>query len=920
MRTLVVILTMAVALAGQITPELEVILEQAGPSDMVGVIVQTRDQADMSVAPAGLSYDQKLDILRTTAVRAQQSILEYLATVPAERIRSTFLVSRVCLRTTPAVVRALAAREDVDLVFDDHRFRLNDPVIQDATDSPAWNVFMVKADSCWAEGYTGAGVVVGNIDTGVEVTHPAFGGRWRTENGWFDAVNGESVPYDDNGHGTHVMGTMCGGDGLGPFPDDIGIAPGATFICAKGFDDNGTGTESDILECFDWMAAVGRPDVLSNSWCRLSRLSTTYFPNIINLINLGIKVVFAIGNSGPSPNTSYPPGSYPNVISAGAVARADTIAKFSSRGPAPDTTVWRDTVNWLRPDWNLINPTISAPGVNIRSAAPGGGYQDMSGTSMACPHVAGCVALMLQKAPHLSQREIFNIIADHADHPPAGEPYPNNNYGWGRLNCKQAVDYAFPANRPNLLVTRTAIADDPNRNYWLDPGESAKFLVFLRNASGITATNLVGVLHTTDPYVSVADSVSVFGDVAGGDSTRNQDDPFGLLASVSCPPNHVAELNLTLTCSETSYARTIRLTTGPPRANPGVIIWGPKQLPGMPDLAGLNGLGYDHDHDRLYVTHHRSRSIYIYSSDSNPTLLGTIPTPNNETACTDIKYCAYDSTFWIASGQTKRVYKMSVNGTVLRQFANPAANVPTGLAWDESSRLLYLADRRSLGMKPGYVYVTDALGNRLRQDTIPLNGNYGARGLALDLTNTNPDRPSLLMAYTYYNVTGQYPESTGLYEFRNPGCRLVQYVLSPQTYDFRGVEYDPRDGSMWATVSQHAGQKNIILKYAGFHLPTGCEVSPQGRSVPGVISILPNPCCGVATVTFQLAKPGSVQLAIRDAAGRELAVLVSDRFSAGKHQVRLPDLTFTPGVYFLDLKTFETSTCTKLVHLSTRLK
>jgi bacillopeptidase F len=91
---------------------------------------------------------------------------------------------------------------------------------------------MVSAPLCWNDGYDGSGIVVGNIDTGVDHDHPCFGTRW-VSGGWYDGVNGQPDPYDDHGHGTHTMGTICGGDGNGPFADDVGIAPGAQFIAAK---------------------------------------------------------------------------------------------------------------------------------------------------------------------------------------------------------------------------------------------------------------------------------------------------------------------------------------------------------------------------------------------------------------------------------------------------------------------------------------------------------------------------------------------------------------------------------------------------------------------------------------------------------------------------------------------------------------
>jgi bacillopeptidase F len=351
------------------------------------------------------------------------------------------------------VIREVAHRADVAFIMDDYCVEIvhasplsfASPPANDATDTPEWGVSKVKADSCWLEGYTGAGIVVGNMDTGVETTHPAFGGRWRSANGWFDAVSGGPTPYDDNGHGTMTMGTLTGGDGLGPASEDIGAAPGCSLICAKVFDAGGSGQTSWIMAGFDWMAGTGRPDVCLNCWGTGNRTDTIWAQYVRNLRDLGIITVFASGSGGPGDSTSTPPGSFPMCLSSGATDASDNIASFSAHGPAPNLPPWNVPSEWPRPDWNRINPAIAAPGVNIRSSYPGGSYMTYSGTSMAAPHVGGAAALMLQKQPGLTYPDLFTVMTDNADHPPQGGSYPNNRYGWGRLNCKRALDALPPS-------------------------------------------------------------------------------------------------------------------------------------------------------------------------------------------------------------------------------------------------------------------------------------------------------------------------------------------------------------------------------------------------------------------------------------------------------------------------------------------
>jgi len=506
----------ACAYGGTLTPELDSII-QAAPSDTaIWAIATTTLQSDLRsfASDPALSikekYDRKLAYLDQVAQLAQADLITYLQYVQAESVKAFSLVSRVAFVAAPQAIRAVAARADVDCVMGNFADSLPSALQTLPSDNPEWNISRVQADACWDAGVTGAGVVVGTIDTGIEDDHPAFHGRMRADNGWFDGVGGEPTPYDDNNHGTEVMGVLCGGDGRGPDPNDIGVAPGAAIIAAKGGDAQGWFYATAVLPCLDWMLHTGRPDVLNCSWGG-HRTNTDYWNEFSNLREMGVIVVAAIGNSGPDANTSIRPGSFPAVIGVGATDRQDNVAWWSSRGPAPDLWPWNEESFWPRPDWCLINPALCAPGVDnaneevgIRTAFRDLTYGYDFGTSFAAPHVAGCVALMRQVHPNLTTDEAFNVLTEFSDRPSQGGPFPNNNYGWGRLNCLAAVEEtpSVPATVLRVLGTSDvpyATGPSQGRHIVRRPGTSVVHVTYQCGGSVYFTTSNDGGRHWSQP-------------------------------------------------------------------------------------------------------------------------------------------------------------------------------------------------------------------------------------------------------------------------------------------------------------------------------------------------------------------------------------------------------------------------------------
>jgi serine protease AprX len=354
----------------------------------------------------------------------------------------------------------------------------------DATSVSAieWGLTKVKAPSVWALGYKGQGVVVSGEDTGYDWTHAAIKKAYRGWNGttadhnynWHDAVHSgggtcgadSKQPCDDQEHGTHTMGTMVGDDGAG---HQIGMAPSARWIGCRNMNVN-IGTPASYIECFQWLLSPTdlnnqnatpskAPHVINNSWgCDASEgCNTSNFSNmekvVNNLVAAGIVVVVSAGNSGSGCNTINTPAAiYEKSFVVGSTTSSDAMSNFSSRG-----NVSIDGSNRIKPD-------VCAPGSGINSSVPGGSYQSMDGTSMAGPHVAGAVALLISAAPGLAgkvdsierilEKTAVRITTSQTCNGTSPTTFPNNTVGHGRIDILAAVNYVLLLGTDNYASSK----------------------------------------------------------------------------------------------------------------------------------------------------------------------------------------------------------------------------------------------------------------------------------------------------------------------------------------------------------------------------------------------------------------------------------------------------------------------------------
>jgi subtilisin family serine protease len=438
-----------------IDPILRRQLAAAEPEEMVRAIVVLDAQADM--APLGsvtgegaAAHARRLRLaeraLRTTARSSQKGVLDLL---DAERtngnvsqIQPLWIVDAVEIAATSAVIEELAGRADVREIQADLRFFAPSSIKRTAPASAEMNVAIINAPALWDLGFRGQGVVVANMDTGVDVTHPELAGRWRGgTNSWYDP-NGEhpSTPTDRNGHGTWTMGVMVGGDAGGT---SIGVAPDATWIAVKIFNDQGTATSSGIHLGFQWLidpdgnpATADAPDVVNNSWTMSTAGCNLDFQlDLQNLRAAGILPIFAAGNFGPTSGTSASPANNPEALAVGSTNDSDVLDPVSSRGPSACA--------------QPVYPQLTAPGVGIRTTDLFGLYVDETGTSMAAPHVAGALALLLGAFPGLpADRQEAALENGAAD---LGTTGADNDYGFGRLDA--AASYQWILVSPDFSVS-----------------------------------------------------------------------------------------------------------------------------------------------------------------------------------------------------------------------------------------------------------------------------------------------------------------------------------------------------------------------------------------------------------------------------------------------------------------------------------
>lgn len=600
----------AVASAARIDPELKRMLEEKSGTEIFPVLMvfsEAPDLDELEVQLDGVTPSKRrksvIAALKRQSRKAQTDAWEILddPDLPGTLLYADMLYisNSITFAADREVIMAMVADKSADeaiLFYDKDYELLGDAVrgpaepVKTARTDTVWSVQYIHADDVWNElGITGAGVLIGHIDTGVAFGHPDLRDRVSInsgevpdngidddENGFIDDDRGWDFGDRDNsseddaviaGHGTHTAGTVVG-DGTGGI--QTGVAPGAMLLPVKIFTSEGMSSLSRIwfaqqycieMGCRVITMSLGIKGDIPEPYLRNDRY------NALGMRAAGVMLFNSAGNEhaefdppielgmtaripAPWSELPVPYSSTGGVVTVGATGlRSDDPYPAGSQGPAG----WGQIDPWY--DWpylpgqGLIKPDVSAPGVGIQSTLPSNMYsgETWSGTSMSCPHAAGVAALMLEMNPTLSPAGIDSLLEQTARD--LGAVGKDVVFGAGIIDAYAAVS-AVPTDLvPDL--SEVEFLPDPMGDGVLDPGEFAAVVFDVRNAGIAAATGVIGQLFVDEnPYVAVQSATASFPDIPGGTTASNLTAPFILAISPVAPQSATFSMTLVMVTAE----------------------------------------------------------------------------------------------------------------------------------------------------------------------------------------------------------------------------------------------------------------------------------------------------------------------------------------------------------------------------------
>lgn len=410
-----------------INSELEKKMARAEDGQIFPIIVAFKERFDATTIAQkhGVKGDeystrtQTVQLMKNEAERAHFSIQALCSQRKDVKDFSSFWIANmVSMKASVSTIREIASLPEVqEVVLDEEQVMID--YAPGVPTRDAWGLGKIESKKV-NEKYKGKGILVAVIDTGINYNHDDLKGRVLKGK---DFVNNDDDGLDDQGHGSHCAGSIGG--------TTYGVAPEVTLLAVKVLSSSGSGSWEGVAKGVQYVADYkdnGKTvDIASMSLGGRPPCQQVLKDAFTNGLKLGVRFAIAAGNSGPSAKTIGTPGDLEDIISVGATDINDGIASFSSRGP----------VSWNGPEY--IKPDVSAPGVNITSCWKGASNASntISGTSMATPHVAGLMALMLEARPGLPNQAMKTVLEKTSKD--LGTAGKDNNFGSGRIQAPQAT-------------------------------------------------------------------------------------------------------------------------------------------------------------------------------------------------------------------------------------------------------------------------------------------------------------------------------------------------------------------------------------------------------------------------------------------------------------------------------------------------
>ena len=573
--TLTTILFLSINVFSQntIDPVLQEVMNQKS-DELISVNIIFKAQIDTEslqekvtrVTDKKIKRDILVDELKHFSEKEQSDVMSILMAEKANKsvsdITNHWLSNAISCKASRNVIYLLSRHNDIELIgYDEMKYMVYDNVTEDVVEDNrdfdmTDNITMVNADKVWNMGYTGKGVVVAVLDSGVNYNHidladHLWDGGSQYPNHGYNIIGNNNDPMDNFGHGTHCAGTVCG-DGTSGL--HTGIAPDATLMCVKVLDDYGYGSTSAFNSGMEF-AIEHQADIISMSLGVMNASVTdkTLLRNTcVNALQLGVIATVAVGNDGqmtmvPVPNNVRTPGNCPPpwihpdqevnagalscVVAVGAIDYSENMYENGSRGPV----TWTDTEfndYPYNPNIGLIRPDICAPGVGVKSLDhdSNDGYNLKSGTSMATPCVAGVLALLLEKENTLTPAELCMIIETTAKKLTETK---SNLTGSGLIDAYNAI---INIKKGDFNYSSITINDkDGNDNGNINADEDIKLSVNVVNNGETEYNNIKAILSSKNDNVEIIDNEAFISNIGANGEFKIVDEfSFHVKENTAC--------------------------------------------------------------------------------------------------------------------------------------------------------------------------------------------------------------------------------------------------------------------------------------------------------------------------------------------------------------------------------------------------